>query len=785
MVSPDNPQIDPRREREFQDRQNLLFYQRPSLMHIGSYIETGTLPEKGEILKNYHRSGIDLMGPLRDLQTNERIRFVPNEYTLIRLDELAEGQTRDVQNSGIESGSTGEMTPEIAALTKLICNDLARTTAFTKIEKHSWGFKKNYFDNKNQQATLVTGRLSAAAVDDFKDAYGELDGLTLGQQEREILAGEKFGLPENEYMGEQVRQMTVAMEHFERSIAAMDRFNPKKPEGQEMPYIVTQTEQDLLAYVFKIELKPRGLNESDEEWLKRSDPNNANFKPKHTIQIEENGKRFYTNLLSYYMTVDTVKDRRRYESSMKALMETDALNRLKDLPRSIDQMNNEQSSQYTNLVREIIKARDENISNWNSPIKSVRARLSDYAFEQGNTAQTASLNIEEVTKRRVWSKKNGEWGYVMEIPGPETGQDAINGTNPFMHELMYKQKFRGVTSNMPYADVTRVEDAIKIVMGEEENNPLETKRKILADKSLALGAAILDLYPNEAMAALDKDDQEKVKAIRGDLKFNEAGLRVLRNLVWEFPIAVGKDRMIPMLIKPTLGSQNLWKILKDQETGETVHETLQGEYKTLSDVNWENMIWHQADAWEVNMKMLNDVLTTIYGRQDPRVSENFFSDPSSGLGEMIKKLDIGGRAEKWEMWVPREDGSGQMEKIKVPRGMIEITYAAYIIVTHLAMVDHGIWNGTNWVGVDKSSFWFGEGSSSKGTPGLSDWIQAALYAPETKASYGFNDYRGSLVLVLRALGEWYAGPAPVAQEDYTKIKGMRERVNQVIRGTKR
>ncbi len=757
MSMPENAE-DARRAQENMERERMLLYSRPSLTKLQLDIERNILnPEKAEIPRNYKRAGVELMGPLRDLQVTSRIRFVPNEYSVIRLDEMSEALIRDFSSAGIEYSSFEEMNPDVGSIGKLVANDEARTAAFMRIEKHSWGFKRNYFDNKNQQMTLVTGRLSAAAGDDFADAYGELAGLQIEQADKTRL--EMLRIPEGEFLGEQVRRMAADMEHFEDRLGAMERFNPFKPKGQEMPFQTPEIERELLGTIFAI--------------------------PGETEKITVNDKSFYINLLTYYNTVKTVKDRQLYEASMKAMLEVGALDVLKSLTsKTKDELdhNSGENEKFESLKEAITETRDRIIKNWRSPLRPVRARLADYAYEQGNTAQVASLNIAEITIRNKWFRVGDGWDFEPEVPGPETGQDAINGTNALGHEAIYKLKARGITNNMPFVDVNdekRMKHLIKFLYGQEDNNPQEMKKKILADPDFARGAAILGLYPGEN-GALNRFDLDKVAIIRGDLKVNPIVLRVLRNLLWEFPIAVGHGKMLPMPIKPALDSFNLWKIMRNEKTKESVFQTLQREYGSLTDVDWNDTTWYAADAWEVNMKMLNDVLATMYGRQDSKANDALFGDPTSGLGEIIKKLDIGGRSEGWKMWMPAEDGSGKLEEVEIPKGVLEITYAAYLIVTHLAMVEHGIWDGDNWIGVDKESFWNGDQDKK----GIDDWIQAALYTPETKVSYKFNDYRGSLVLLIRALAEWYVGPAPTAQDEYTRTKGIRNRVNEIVEGRK-
>jgi len=725
-------------------------WEMPVLTKINYYVETDKIPEDREKLRHEMRkAGIELIDPLQQLQVDARTRFNFSDFSVGRALEMVDRHVTDFQQAVQHvDGFEGFTKPEVRCLAKVQNENLVRIKSFHHLENHTIGFKNFYYDKSGAFKLLVTGRRHGAINQgDMIGMMKPLDGLSLSRPEIDALK-----IPETEYLGNEISRMTADIEHFERAVGAMNRFNAFKPEGQEMFMKVPQTERILLRHLF-------------------ATPSTVDYKndPKTGVDTRINGKEFCTGLLSYYVTADLESDRRRYEATMKALAETGALKILKDLPRTAATLNAaaDKKNAFYKLAKDVETVRDRILGGWNSLIKPFSSRLADFAYEQSYNLNTGSQNIAELSYRFKYEPlgKDG-WKIVAEIPGPETGQDGVNGRSPLVHELIYKiKKGRGVTDMMPWPDKTKVDEMVLIALGETRGK--DPKPIILARSGLAKGAATIGLYPGEAEKKLNDLELEQVKKSRGKMQFNEKALRVLDSMLWIYDLSA-EGCSLPMPIKPMYDSFNLYKVMKDSVTNKTVFETINDkEYGTLQDPDYKNMTWYSPDAWEVNMKMIEDVITMMYGRQDPKYVGTFMDNKAGGLGEMIKKMDIGTRAENWKIEVrkslhPSSPNYKNYEQIEVPKGFIEIMQAAYLLVTHTALVKEGIkiWNKGGWKEMTQTAYW----------EEIQNCVTVALYEPSKKGD--FEHYNETLALMIIAIAEWYADAAVQYNNDATDLKDI-------------
>lgn len=726
-------------------RENEPHWELPALNKINFYIETGNLPEDREILrKDWKKAGIESFDPLMQLQVDARTRFNISDYSVTRLAEVADGNLRDFQQAVIGIDGFEDLgSPELSGLARAQNANLVRIKAFHHLENHTIGFKNFYYDKSGVFKLLVTGRRHGAInAGDFISMMKPLDGLELTAAEAQAIP-----LSEEELYGEEISRMTADIEHFERAVAAMNRFNASKPNGQEMFMNVPEVERKLLRDLFG--------TSSTVDYVDNTKSGGTDNRI--------NDKEFSTGLLSYYITADLENDRRRYEATMKALAEYGALDRLKELPREWVNIEsaNDKKALFDNMVIRVKEIRDRILTNWNSSSKPFRARLADFAYEQSFNLNTGSQNVAELAYRFKYERlPNGGYKIKVEIPGPEVGQDVVNGRAPLVHEATYKVvKGRGVTSEMPWPNPETIDELILI--GLNESKGLDPKPIILANPQLAKGAAMLGLYP-EADNLLDDKDLKDVKYVREkNGPIDPQILRVLEATLWMFDLSL-KDHYLPMPIKPMYDSFNLYKVMKDPTTGKTVFETInEKEYGTLRDPEYKNMTWYQPDAWEVNMKMLEDVLSIQYGRQDPKYVDSLL-DAAGGFGEQVKKWDIGSRAEKWEVDVrksldPKDVKNYKArERVIVPKGFIEITQIAYINVTHLAMEKYRIWEEGGWDPDTQRDFW----------EDVQKLVLLASFEPQDKGD--IKNYRGTLMTLIQALAEWYTAPAREYNDEANK-----------------
>lgn len=741
-------------EKNRQVREDEPHWELPALNKINFYIEAGKLPEDREkFRKDWRRAGIELFDPLLQLQIDARTRFNFSDYSVTRLTEMADGHLRDFQQAVIDKDGFEDFgNLEFSGLAKQQNTNLVRIKSFHHLENHTIGFKNFYYDKSGVFKLLVTGRRHGAInAGDFIHMMKPLDGLTLTAAETQALP-----IPEKDLYGEEISRMTADIEHFERAVGAMNRYNASKPTGQEMFMNVPTVERKLIRKLF-------GTTSTVD----------------YAGPTAINGKEFSTGLLSYYITADLEGDRKKYEATMKALAECNALAVLSNpsMPREWTSAQSAADKKliFDNLVTKVEETRDRILKNWSSSVKPFSARLADFAYEQSYNLNTGSQNIAELAYRFKYEiLPGGGYKIKVEIPGPETGQDAVNGRSPIVHEVTYKRrKGRGITEMMPWPKTESVDEIILIALNETRGN--DPKPIILSRPGLAKGAATIGLYPNEAEKVLQKDDLDQVKKTRGNMQFNETALRVLDSTLWIFDLSA-EDCFMPMPIKPMLESFNLYKVMKDGVTGKTVFETVnENAYGTLRDPDYANTIWYATDAWEVNMKMIEDVISMMYGRQDPKNLESFMKDKSAGIGEMVKKMDIGTRAEKWEVEVRKSlkpklaNGSDNpdyqtYEKIEVPKGFIEVMQIAYLTITHAALVKHKIWDKGGWAQQNQTNFW----------EDVQGWITAALYEPSVKGK--FDHYNESMALMMVAIAEWYADATKIYNDEGA---GFKDRVDNM------
>lgn len=753
------------RDKYERGRERFPRYEVPPLYKLASWVEDENVPEVGEVVKVYRKAAIDMLGPLFDLQFNARARFDMQDYSVARINEIQASVNRSFDTATVMFEDLEEIKkPEAKTLATIMNRDIVRVDSFYTLEKHSIGFKRFYYDKKGTFSLLATGaRQGTMMSDDMRLMFGHLKGLDLPDQKVEEL-----GIKKEQLVGDETSKMVRQMDHFERAIAAMNRFNAEKKSGEEMFMVVPEVEQEFLASFFTIE------GESDE-----GSPSDSDFEPKRTQKItvsvpNENGnqvdKTFWTNLLSYYVTVDPETDRKKYEATMKALMEVDALDKLKELPRVWVNLQNsaDQKAKYEELVKQVRDARDRRLGKWDMRPKPPRARIADWAYEHGFTLQVATQNISELAYRWKWKKGGGVWNMSVEIPGPETGHDAVNGKNGLVHETLYKvEKGRVMTKVMPWPNPETSGEMIKIMLMETRGK--DPKPIILNNHKLSLGAAVIGLYPGEAGINLNEEERKRLKLIHDNVPVNQDALRILDAMLWMWDLSA-ENCYLPMPIKPTLDSFNLLKVMKDKTTEETAYETLhKKEYATMEDVDFENMTWYAPDAWEVNMKMLEDVLGVAYGGVATNDLVKVFENDGMTMGEFIKKLDIGGRAEKWELMVrksidPSNSGYKEYEKITVPKGFIEIMHTAYLLVTYTALVKHGIWDKGGWGEHNQKNYW----------ESIQSLLTMAMYEPENKG--GFKNYSGTLARVIEGVAEWYAASAPSFNNEAAGLKDLIDHV---------
>ncbi|MFC1625582.1 hypothetical protein ACFL1Q_00870 [Patescibacteria group bacterium] len=705
-----------------------------AFIQLTDFLEKEKLPDPEALKKLYREHTVDTMATLVHDLNETRLRVVPEQYGLMR-----HGGNLAYMTSRLESSMSGydnfsEM-GKVENLGKVLNRDMVRFKAIEVMAEHASVFQQFYYDGMYIYAALVTGRrIKVLATDDFRLMFGKLKGLDVR---------EDSSMPEEigEGSGELLKKMMAEHVHFDMAIAELNRFNPEKDAGEETDMKISEVERDFLGTIFK---KESGKNKTE--------------------RITVNGKTFDTPLLSFYTTAETESDRKDYETRMRSLLINDAHNTLSGLSGSIDSLTVEQDRLYKDLIFRVNETAVTLKGGWDGLVSDPRTRLARWVSDISFCFNVATLNINQLAYNFEWEKgDDGNWDFKPSIAGPNTGFDAVNIWLHLQHEVEYMLKARVRTPLLAPVAQDRAWELIKKVVVEKDDPSI--KKTILNNRGLSLGAAILGLYGNETK--ISPSDQENIENVRAGMTFNEKALKILEKTIFGFPVWVD-GKVLPMPIRPMFSGINLLNtMVVDKGEGKTVLGALK-EGKLLSDeaINFEDFEPYAADKWQVDLKMLSDIMKYIYGQPDKDTFALFQGNPAEAIGTLIKKLDIGSRTEKLWLDIEEENEKGEAVTVKteVPQQFYEIVYTAYMIVAHLAFVEHGIWDGNGrWTG-PKDTFWNGIPGKKQG---VADWIKAAYATlPETKR--GFDHYRDSMVLMICTLAQWVGSIAPDAEKMSTK-----------------
>ncbi|WKZ25364.1 MAG: hypothetical protein QY322_03150 [bacterium] len=698
------------------------------------------LPKDPEKLNQIYRGfTVDAMGLLITDVKGIRLNMVADQFGLQRHGATLDQMTNRLESTLSKHVSVDKLKPEVQPLAKVLMADMARFGGIEKMVEHASVFQMFYYDGLYMYGALASGRrIKVLGTDDLRLIFGNLKGLDL----KGVEPSEEIG----EGAGETLRKMVANQIHFDMAIASLNRFNPNKPAGQETEMKMSETERAFLGSLFK------------------KDGNK-------TKEITVNGKTFQTNLLSFYLTTDKEKERKTSESLMQALHVHDAKDILDSIGEDPTKFTAPDDAKYKDLLSKVQKTAKEIENGWDSFISTPKARLAKWAGEIAFTTNIATLNVNDLAYGFEWEqdKKDKSWQFKPAIAGPNTGYDAVNIWLSMQHELEYMLKARVRTPAFPGVASDQAWDFIRKIVVEKEDPKI--KSEILKDRGLMLGAAILGMYEGEIK--LNEKDQTEVDNIRGArfakgdttkmMSFNTVALKVLEKSIFGYPTWV-EGKVLPIPIRGMFNGINLLKtMVVDPKAGKTVFDKLnEGETLASDSIDFENQSPYVVDSWHVNLKMLGDVMRLMYGQGDKKTQESYFAGSASeGLGTLIKKMDIGTRGEYVPMDLGETEGDGVTPKLtNIPRPFYEIVYTAYAVVSHLAFVDHGIWDaGGKWRGLDPTLFWDGNGSKK----GVKQWVEAAYTSlPDNKGS--FDHYRDSMVLMIEAIAQWMVSIAPAAEK---------------------
>jgi hypothetical protein len=724
-----------------------------AFLRLTDIITKERLPKDETVQALYRQNTVDMMANLlADLKTT-RLNMVPEQYGLMRHGGNLSFMATRLESTMAQHNEYKDL-GEAENLAKVLNRDIVRFQAFETTAEHASVYQQYYYDGMYIYAALVTGRrIKVMSMDDFRKLFGKLKGLEMNL--------DKSLPPEiGEGSGEMLKDMTAEHLHWDMAVASLNRFNPFKEKGQETEMKIGQVEKNFIESLFK---------------------------GGKTKEIEVAGKRFPTMLLSFYTTMSTEEERVKYESLMRALLIHDAYKTIKELPEYFTEFTKEQDDLYIDLFRKVQKTSQELIDGFDSFVGNPRARIARWANDTTFSLNVATLNINYLAYGYEWEPEKDNKGkeiigtngkpvyknFKPSIAGPNTGFDAVNIWLHLQHETEYMLKARIRGPLNPSVNGDEAWDLIRNFVVEKGDKTLE--EKILKNKGLSVGAAILDLFPgkinrknikNLQMTGEDFDTVDKIRGsdFGGNLKFNEKAARIMEKTMIAYPVWV-KGRYLPFPLMQMNGINMLNTLVTDKQKGKTVLSVLnEGKLITDNGINFENFATHAPDAWQVNLKMLGDVMKYMYGSDPKYMSSLKEASPAESIGNLVKKLDILARTEHTWLDIGENNEDGTAKLTEIPRQYFEIVYTAYIAMSHLAFVEHGIWDGNGtWKGLDPEAFWSGGG----GKYGVKQWIDAAYTTlPEKKGD--FENYRDSMVLAMTAIAEWMTAIAPEADKVATK-----------------
>lgn len=735
LDSMDPNDIDPRTAQEMAGARSDLFESRSPSIQLINLSESKDRLEKmksKELEVRYNKFVGDILYEPLTWVNKARTRFGADGYEFKFSKRSADFFRKELFLNSYEENRGGE---KGEALRHAILKDTIRLEAFEAMIEHSYPFLFFYFSGTDAMSVLTTGRrLSVLSTDDFRKMYGKL-------KVPEIKEAKMKKLPESlrEGPGERIKNGVSELCHFQLAIANMNRFDPYKENSMKMN--IPTTEREFLAELFRI----TGKGEGD------------------TQKITVNNKTFDINLLSYFTTMETESERKRYESLMMSLVINNAYSRLSELPQEFSEVTGEHDKAYKQLIDDINKTAHqiEDVQDAVDLVTGIPASWKEakWIHELTFSMNLGTMEINNLAYYRKWKniEDSDKISSSISIAGPDTAYDTVNAMLRLVHELQYSQKGRVVSPLMGPVDQEFVDDLIfKILDAEGDTN---LRREISKSERLSIGAKILGMYEegNDEIKLSDSADK-MFRELTKDKKMNKEVSKFLEKTAIGWKTSY-EGAVLPFPVKGVFESAILFEAFVDKENNKTLQDLLdEGKLYTDEEFDSDKYFPFVPDASQVNNKFMQDVLGVLYGKQDARaLKEKYGINPVFAITQTIKETDIGTRMENHVL--PGEEKP-------VPKEVYQIVHSAYINIAYLALYEHGILDGDgNWTSLDKDSFLKGFGDKK----GVIDYVVAAAgVLPKDKGN--FKDFRDTYVRCLLGFSEWFMSVADAAQKQYESEK---------------
>lgn len=558
-----------------------------------------------------------------------------------------------------------------------------------------------YYDGKKMLRVLTNSQRNILGTKQFLELYkSSLPGLIVeGEDKEALLTGEA-----KEGLRKKATKFQDESMFWRMAVASLSQENPnyrpKPGEPETGPLIrLSSPEKEFLGELF---YQP-GEGE-EEEWSA-------------VPWVDIRGEKLPKTTLNFYGmggSSDVLRD--RYLLLMEGLLVTNAYEELEKLQHEAP--SGEQAVDTTSLQSLIQKVKDyytQRKNSYYSRKRSFDSRVAETVVKTGMSIDYGLMMSSAMGWR--WNLKDQK----TELGGPHTSLDVSTVIAYTRHEIEYDAKGRIRTYFLPPSDPQIRSDIEKYPPGWGP----EITDYIKTSPGVSKAMEILTLF---------KKDRGEFDVVLKGLEINKEYKQVFEEMAWAW-ITPFKDRngeklVVPMFMPTRVLTPNYFDSVK---TGSKDKETVWGRLarrEKLSEIDWQKIGYLEYDNWTVSMEMMGRWLSLMIGPADERDIATYFENPKN-VGELLKRVDLGGRHEKRFATVGGETK-------EVPRQVYEVTIIPQMIAYYTAY-KLGI------IGKKGGS----EQVLTEWKDQIKEWAVAIMNLDETKGG-SFKNYRETMVLMLFA-----------------------------------
>jgi hypothetical protein len=417
------------------------------------------------------------------------------------------------------------------------------------------------------------------------------------------------------------------------AVAAVSQADYSK-EG-EPPTTFMELDPEEIEFIQKIFLETKLEEDKDED---------ENVIIKEVEHEKYKGHDVPVSILNWYAAGQTIEKKRRYISTMKALLVSDAKNRLSNLIKhegSTDELVKEIEDSVFGRTKEEGKEKEGGlIREWFSRESSLEYRLASVVVKSGIVLDWGHMSSGRMGWRWEYEKSDkGEISRAVSKGGTTAATDIVT---PFY----WRSEHSGSEEkNYPGGMFPPMSETYREVLAENPPDWKDPESKIEDIKNA-------DPVFRKAWERLwDIEDEVDMKARKAFKKVEEN----LKKSVWFWETDYeenGKPIYFPIFFPPEIASLNFWNTisLSEPEEGkdraDKVWEKL-CKRERLSQLNWEKMGDQALYRWMITIGQTNRFLTVML---EPETKANegqfidFFDNPSK-ITELFKRTKLGVRDE--------------------------------------------------------------------------------------------------------------------------------------------